>query len=1263
MGSSRKCRVAARERKRGRLPLLLAGLLAAYGPTAVSAGPYNGGPGGPILVVTNSANPFAEYYAEILLAEGLNEFALTNIASVSSSTLANYDVVILGQMGLSAAQVTTLSNWVNAGGHLIAMRPDKQLAGLLGLIDVGTTISEGYLLVNTSNGPGVGIVGESMQFHGTADCYIPGDAGALALLYSNALTATANPAVTLRGVGSNGGQAAAFTFDLARSIVYMRQGNPAWAGQERDGNPPMRPDDMFFGAKPGDMQPDWIDLTKVAIPQADEQQRLLANMILSMDAGRNLLPRFWYFPHGYKAVLVMTGDDHAGTYGGSYATARFDQYLAASSPAGSVQNWEVPRCTAYVFTSPSPCLTNDSQAAAYQAAGFEIGMHLNTGCLDYTPAALTSFFSNQMSQFRAKYPSLAPQATHRIHCIAWSGYTIPAEISLQFGIRLDTSYYYWPSNWITDRPGMFTGSGMPMRFATTNGAILDIYQATTQMTDESGQTYSYTADTLFDAALGPKGYYGAFVANMHTDVAAEPDADATYASAQIRGVPIISARQLLTWVDARNQSSIGNIMWTGGKQTFSVLADGSAWGLQAMAPIPVGYAVTNVTRNGAPTGYYVQRIKGTSYAFFPATNGNYEVSYSPDTMPPNVTSVSPAAGTLNVGMGTKLSAAFSEPIIGINPNTFILRDSFHNRVPASVSYDDSTFTATLTPASPLGAATTYTATVKGGAGGVSDLATNVLTNDFVWTFATESRPFCTLGNTNNGSLSDNLWDTGPSINAARFQAAFSSTVFTLRAKTVSIAGRHKCAIYSDTSGKPARLLGSTLELTNTDDGWQIFPLTSAVKLSIGNYYWLAIWSDDPGARAYYSAASGTLRWEDTGYGAWPDPINTTGGSTLSYCIYAAGTPLPMPTNQTVVMLENSTTNLTLSGWSPDGAPITFGISSNPTNGVLGKFNPGTGAVSYSPNRDYYGADTFQFTVSNTNGQATGTVNLTISMVNHAPTLTFASNNVVVLENSGPVTVPGFAQTTVGPPNESWQSITNIQVLNVANAALFAVGPAISPGGTLTFTPAAYSNGLAVVTAQAFDNGGTANGGTNRSDAKVFTITVTAVNYAPIANSDSYNLGGGATLVIPAPGVLGNDTDADGDALTAILTRGPLQGTLNLAPDGGFNYSPTNHFNGLDTFTYQASDGQTNSNPATVSIAVSNQIQISSIALSNGIVTLTWNSIAGKNYRLQCKDNLTDAGWQDLPTDVSATGLSTTGTNIAGAATQRFYRVLCLGSQP
>lgn len=146
----------------------------------------NDGPGGPILVISSASNPFSRYPVEILRAEGLNAFDATDITAVSETGLNNYDVAILGEMPLDAAQVTILNNWVNNGGTLIAMRPDAQLQSLLGITPAAGTLSEAYLLVNTSTGPGVGIVDQTIQYHGTADLYTLNGATALATLYANA---------------------------------------------------------------------------------------------------------------------------------------------------------------------------------------------------------------------------------------------------------------------------------------------------------------------------------------------------------------------------------------------------------------------------------------------------------------------------------------------------------------------------------------------------------------------------------------------------------------------------------------------------------------------------------------------------------------------------------------------------------------------------------------------------------------------------------------------------------------------------------------------------------------------------------------------------------------------------------------------------------------------------------------------------------------------------------------------------------------------
>ncbi len=547
-------------------------------------------------------------------------------AQITPAYLDFFDVIVLGDAPLTVAQVTMLTAWVNAGGNLIALRPDKQLAGLLGLTDAGTTLANGYLLVNTASAPGAGIVGQTMQFHGTADRYTLSGATSVATLYSSATTATTNPAVTLRSVGSNGGQAAAFTFDLARSIVYTRQGNPAWAGQDRDGVVPTRPNDLFYGSFPGDIQPDWLNTAKIAIPQADEQQRLLANLIQAMAADRGPIPRFWYLPRSLQAAVIMTGDDHqvGGTAG------RFDQYLSLSAPGCVVANWECVRGTSYIY--PGSPLTN-AQATTYVGQGFEVALHPSTtggfNCADWTPASLDATLTSQLAAFAAKYTGVPASKTVRTHCVTWSDWSTHAQLDAAHGLRLDTNYYHFPSSWIGGLPGFMTGSGFPMRFATTNGTTIDVFQAHTHMNDEAGQAYPATVNALLDKALGPEGYYGMFGVNAHTDNASSPVSDAVVASAQARSVPIISAKQALDWTDGRNASSFRGFSWNGTTLGFTLDTGPATGGIQAMLPVQAGAkTLTALTRGGSAVSTTTKTIKGVAYAFFNATPGTYSATYS-----------------------------------------------------------------------------------------------------------------------------------------------------------------------------------------------------------------------------------------------------------------------------------------------------------------------------------------------------------------------------------------------------------------------------------------------------------------------------------------------------------------------------------------------------------------------------------------------------------------------------------------------------------
>jgi len=93
------------------------------------------------------------------------------------------------------------------------------------------------------------------------------------------------------------------------------------------------------------------------------------------------------------------------------------------------------------------------------------------------------------------------------------------------------------------------------------------------------------------------------------------------------------------------------------------------------------------------------------------------------------------------------------------------------------------------------------------------------------------------------------------------------------------------------------------------------------------------------------------------------------------------------------------------------------------------------------------------------------------------------------------------------------------------------------------------------------------------------------NHPPTAVADSYIVVQDTTLTVASPGVLGNDTDADGDTLTAALVNGPVHGTLSLAANGSFIYTPTIGYVGSDSYTYYANDTKAQSNSAMVSISV------------------------------------------------------------------------------
>jgi len=229
---------------------------------------------------------------------------------------------------------------------------------------------------------------------------------------------------------------------------------------------------------------------------------------------------------------------------------------------------------------------------------------------------------------------------------------------------------------------------------------------------------------------------------------------------------------------------------------------------------------------------------------------------------------------------------------------------------------------------------------------------------------------------------------------------------------------------------------------------------------------------------------------------------------------------------------------------------------------------GDGSFTYTPEPDFYGTDSFVYELVTYPAIQAGwtdeaTVTITVTPVNDAPV---AEDQSVTTPEETPVDVTLVATDIENDP------------LTYAIVAQPAHGTVVLVDNVATYTPALNYTGPDSFTFKA-------NDGALDSNVATVSITVTPVNDAPVAVDDEYTVAEKDTLTIAAPGVLENDVDVDGDALTAILVDTVSNGTLTLNTDGSFTYTPDEYFNGTDSFTYLASDGTLQSELATVTITV------------------------------------------------------------------------------
>ena len=306
--------------------------------------------------------------------------------------------------------------------------------------------------------------------------------------------------------------------------------------------------------------------------------------------------------------------------------------------------------------------------------------------------------------------------------------------------------------------------------------------------------------------------------------------------------------------------------------------------------------------------------------------------------------------------------------------------------------------------------------------------------------------------------------------------------------------------------------------------------------------------------------------------------------------------------------------------------LTFQVTGN-TNPSLFSAGPSidsSGTLTYTPATNTFGTATITVVLKDNGGTANSgvdtsapqTFDITVSNVNQAPSFTKGADQ-TVLEDAGPQTVNPWATAISAGPGEGSQTVT-FQVTGNTNSALFSAGPAVSPTGVLTFTPAANANGTATITIDLKDNGGTANGGVDTSAPQSFVINVTAVNDAPsftkgpdvsvLENAGAQTINPWATAISPGP------SDESSQTLTFQVTGNTNPSLFAVAPavssSGALTFTPATNTFGTATITIDLKDnggtangGADTSAPQTFVITVNNVNQAPSFTKGPDVTVL------------------------------------------------------------
>lgn len=274
-------------------------------------------------------------------------------------------------------------------------------------------------------------------------------------------------------------------------------------------------------------------------------------------------------------------------------------------------------------------------------------------------------------------------------------------------------------------------------------------------------------------------------------------------------------------------------------------------------------------------------------------------------------------------------------------------------------------------------------------------------------------------------------------------------------------------------------------------------------------------------------------------------------------------------------------NVLKNDFDRDLDPLTIVSVSKPAHGTVVLSE---NQITYTSNPGYAGTDSFIYTISDgKGGTAQANVNITVTSVVASGAAPVAVQDFVsVVSGQGPVTIDVLANDY--DPDGDALTIVSL------NLNFVRFGTIEQVGNQLTYTP---REDVSWADEGFFYTISDGNGNTSRTAVGIQirpASTVGSINNLPVAVNDLYTTAYEKVLDIPAAGLLSNDSDSDGDVLSASLTSSPSNGLVTVNADGSFSYTPNTGFSGVDSFTYTVDDGNDGSATATVEITIEAQTE-------------------------------------------------------------------------